>query len=367
MVTLSLVLIAAAALRLLLYARQARCLRAEPPGESVTRARGLARWYAARGLWQVVTAALLIFLAVPMLFRNSAPAAPVAVFVMLLAWLLDEIPEALRPSGPPATWQISLNRWLTRSALCAPVCAAAPWVMAQRTYAAWWLIAFTGIAAAWVYRELYWSVLRPQLEPRIALARDELRLRLDRLARRYRLAGVAWQEAKGPGAEPIANARAEAAWALPRVVLWPRLLSLLEADEVEAVVAHELAHLRLHHLSRQFAHQCAVWLISATVALALGMAAAKTPQAVLQTALAAALLPLLLGLGQSWLMRIYRQYEFEADELAAKHVDGTALARALEKLTAQQPRSPAADEWHRAIYDSHPPLQRRLEALRTRP
>lgn len=125
------------------------------------------------------------------------------------------------------------------------------------------------------------------------------------------------------------------------------LLEALPADEAAAVVAHEVGHLRRHHVALRLAAAAALvlpWL---------GAVAADLPGA----------FPVggaLVVLAFPALFRLVRWTEFDADAYAARAVDGRALARGLERLGGRQPRRP----WWRRLVALHPTLAARASRLR---
>ena len=160
-----------------------------------------------------------------------------------------------------------------------------------------------------------------------------------------------------------------------RIVFLDTLLARIGAAEIEAVLAHELGHFRLHHVRQRL-------LLSSLAALggfALLALLAREPAfyAALGAPVPSAAMALLLfvlcvpvfaffakPVGSWW----SRRQEFAADEFAARRVDARDLAAALVKLYRDNAATLTPDRIHSAFYDSHPPaLQRiaRLNELRT--
>jgi STE24 endopeptidase len=155
-----------------------------------------------------------------------------------------------------------------------------------------------------------------------------------------------------------------------RIVLFDTLLERLEPPEVEAVLAHELGHFRLHHIRQRLALSFAGALAGFAV---LGWAAATpgfytafgVPQSSAHAALALMVLVVpvftfpLAPLASWW----SRRHEYQADHFAAEHSDGNALARALVKLYRDNASTLTPDPLYSAWHDSHPPPLARLAAL----
>jgi STE24 endopeptidase len=157
-----------------------------------------------------------------------------------------------------------------------------------------------------------------------------------------------------------------------RIVFFDTLVERLQAQEIEAVLAHELGHFRLHHVRSRLILSLAMGLGG----LALLGALAAWPQfyaalGVAQPSAHAALLLFMIALpaftffltplGAWW----SRKHEFEADEFAAKFANARELADALVKLYRDNATTLTPDSLHSAFYDSHPPALVRIARLQT--
>jgi STE24 endopeptidase len=155
-----------------------------------------------------------------------------------------------------------------------------------------------------------------------------------------------------------------------RIVLYDTLLERLAPGEVEAVLAHELGHFRLHHVRQRLALGFGAALVGFAV---LGRAAASpafytalgVPQPSPHAALAlfALVVPVftffLAPLGSWW----SRRHEYQADRFAAAHADARLLAAALVKLYRDNAATLTPDRLYSAWHDSHPPALARIAAL----
>jgi STE24 endopeptidase len=157
-----------------------------------------------------------------------------------------------------------------------------------------------------------------------------------------------------------------------RIVFFDTLIERLQAQEIEAVLAHELGHFRLHHVRSRLILSLAMGLGG----LALLGALAAWPQfyaalGVAEPSAHAALLLFMIvlpaftyfltPLGAWW----SRRHEFEADEFAAKFANARELADALVKLYRDNATTLTPDALHSAFYDSHPPALVRIARLQT--
>jgi STE24 endopeptidase len=155
-----------------------------------------------------------------------------------------------------------------------------------------------------------------------------------------------------------------------RIVFFDTLLERLQIAEVEAVLAHELGHFRLHHVRWRLLLSLAFGLIGLAVLgfltqwpdfyRAFGIATPSPHAALL---LFMFVLPVFTyfttPLGAWW----SRKHEFEADEFAAKFADARQLAEALVKLYRDNATTLTPDRLHSAFYDSHPPALVRISRL----
>jgi len=156
-----------------------------------------------------------------------------------------------------------------------------------------------------------------------------------------------------------------------RIVFFDTLISTLEPGEIEAVLAHELGHFKLHHIRRRL-------IVTAVAALAglalLGWLAARSwfyqglglPGAsdygalLLFMFVAPAFTFFVTPLAARW----SRQDEFAADAFAAQHTPAAALMAALVKLYRDNATTLTPDRLHSQFYDSHPPALARIAKLR---
>jgi STE24 endopeptidase len=155
-----------------------------------------------------------------------------------------------------------------------------------------------------------------------------------------------------------------------RIVFFDTLLSRIEAPEIEAVLAHELGHFRLHHIRQRLV----VSVLLTLGGLALLAWAARQPGfygalGVPLPSAAAALLLFVLTVPvfaffatpvMSWWSR---RHEREADDFAAEHADAGKLAAALVKLFRDNAATLTPDRIHSAFFDSHPPALERIGRL----
>ena len=155
-----------------------------------------------------------------------------------------------------------------------------------------------------------------------------------------------------------------------RIVFFDTLLSRIEAPEIEAVLAHELGHFRLHHVRQRLA--ASVLLTFGGLALlawlarqpgfytALGVPVPSAAMALLLFVLTVPVFAFFATPVMSWWSR---RHERQADDFAAGHADAGNLAAALVKLFRDNAATLTPDPIHSAFFDSHPPALERIARL----
>ena len=158
-----------------------------------------------------------------------------------------------------------------------------------------------------------------------------------------------------------------------RIVFFDTLLDALAPGEVEAILAHELGHFRLRHVTWRIA-----WSLTASFAgfallawlageqwfqPALGVADGGAHTLFLLFVLAAPVFLLPAGPLAAWLSR---RHEYAADAFAARHTDATALSSALVKLYRDNATTLTPDRLYTAFHATHPPAIDRIGRLAAR-
>ncbi|MCA3180926.1 MAG: M48 family metallopeptidase [Burkholderiaceae bacterium] len=259
-------------------------------------------------------------------------------------------------------------------ALGGPLLVAVLWLM-ERTGSLWWLWAW----ALWVAFNLavlvlYPTVIAPMFNTFVPLEPGPVRERVERLLARCGFASKGLFVMDGSRRSAHGNAYFTGFGRGKRIVFFDTLLSRLNADEIEAVLAHELGHFTHRHIVKRIVASFAIslaglWLLgwlSRQPWFYQGLGV--TPQAgdalggyalllffLAMPAFTFALQPL-----GSWLSR---RHEFEADAFAARQSSAEDLSRALVKLYEDNAATLTPDPVHSAFYDSHPPAAIRLARL----
>jgi STE24 endopeptidase len=155
-----------------------------------------------------------------------------------------------------------------------------------------------------------------------------------------------------------------------RIVFFDTLLSRIDGEEIEAVLAHELGHFRLHHV-RQRLVASSVSLLAGLALLgwlaaqpgffsALGVPSGSAAMALVLFVVTVPVFTFFTTPLEAWWSR---RHEREADDFAVAHSNAERLAAALVKLYRDNASTLTPDRVHSAFYDSHPPALERISRL----
>jgi len=158
-------------------------------------------------------------------------------------------------------------------------------------------------------------------------------------------------------------------------VFFDTLINRLNENEVEAVLAHELGHFKLHHVIRRMTWTFLVSLAFLALlgflkdkawfyqALGVGYPASNATALILFMLV----VPVFTFLLQPLIAMYSRKHEFEADQYAARYSSARELVSALVKLYKDNASTLTPDPIHSAFYDSHPPASIRIARLQSMP
>jgi STE24 endopeptidase len=272
------------------------------------------------------------------------------------------------------TWRsylIDLVKGLLLAAVLGLPLLAAVLALMQAAGEWWWLYAWIvwalfSLTLTWAYPTL----IAPLFNKFRPVGDESLRERLNALIERCGFASRGVFVMDGSRRSAHGNAYFTGIGASKRIVLFDTLLEQLAPPEIEAVLAHELGHFRLHHVRQRLVLSLALGL-AALYGLALLARAdwfyagfgGVTPSPHLALLLFLFVLPpitfWLAPLGAAW----SRRHEFEADRFAREHASASQLAAALVKLYRDNATTLAPDALYSAFFDSHPPAPTRIARL----
>jgi STE24 endopeptidase len=254
-----------------------------------------------------------------------------------------------------------------------PLLYAVLWFMDHsREY--WWLYTWLlwsgfNLIALWAYPTL----IAPWFNRFTPLEEGSIRQRIQALLERtgFRSRGIFVVDGSRRSAH--GNAYFTGLGRSKRVVFFDTLLKSLSEPEVEAVLAHELGHFRLHHITKRIALSFA--LSFAGLALlgwlgqqpwfytGLGITSAPDHINHVGLALFVLVMPVFLFFFSPVMAWGSRKHEFEADDFARRHASAADLVSALVKLYSENARTLTPDPLHSIFYDSHPPAPVRIAHL----
>jgi len=155
-----------------------------------------------------------------------------------------------------------------------------------------------------------------------------------------------------------------------RIVFFDTLLTQLNPEQIEAVLAHELGHFKHHHIIKRITLMFVLSLGLLALLAWLKQAAwfhaglgVVSPTDATTLALFFLVLPVFL-FPLTPLMSLYsRKHEFEADAFAASHSEPEHLITALVRLYRDNAATLTPDPIYSLFYDSHPKAVERIAKL----
>ncbi len=255
-------------------------------------------------------------------------------------------------------------------ALGLPILFAALWLM-QGAGAYWWFY-------LWVVWSLfnilmlavYPTFIAPLFNKFTPLTDESLKMRIEALLTKCGFKSQGLFVMDGSARSSHGNAYFTGFGSSKRVVFFDTLLSRLNGEEIEAVLAHELGHFKHHHVIKRIALMFFMsflglallgWLMNqAWFYNGLGVTEPSNHMALILFLLVS---PVFLFLLRPVMANYSRKNEFEADDYAAKHANASHLVEALVKLYRDNASTLTPDPLHSAFYDSHPPASIRISKL----
>ncbi|MBP1205347.1 STE24 endopeptidase [Duganella sp. 1411] len=244
----------------------------------------------------------------------------------------------------------------------------------------------------WFYAWLVWSgfqllmmvlfptVIAPLFNKFTPLEDQSLKSRIEGLMKRVGFASKGLFVMDGSKRSAHGNAYFSGFGANKRIVFFDTLLSRLQPQEIEAVLAHELGHFKLKHIIKRIAMMFAIslaflallgylktqlWFYTGLGVDPLLPPGQRNDAMVLLLFMLA--LPVFTFLFSPLTSIGSRKHEFEADAFAAKHTDARDLVSALVKMYEDNASTLTPDPLHSAFYDSHPPASVRIRHLNAAP
>lgn len=253
-----------------------------------------------------------------------------------------------------------------------PILFVALWLM--RGAGDWW----------WLYLWLIWSAfnlfmlavypiwIAPLFNKFTPMEDQSLKARIEALLKKCGFASQGLFVMDGSTRSGHGNAYFTGFGKNKRVVFFDTLLEKLNADEIEAVLAHELGHFKHQHVIKRIVMMFGLSLLGLALLgflmkqdwfyNGLGVAQASNHMALLLFMIVS---PVFMFILRPLLAAYSRTNEFEADHYASQQSRPQYLIDALVKLYRDNASTLTPDPLHSAFYDSHPPASLRIAKLQT--
>ncbi len=145
-----------------------------------------------------------------------------------------------------------------------------------------------------------------------------------------------------------------------RFLLFDSLVRSKNIEDIGAIMAHEVGHLKKNHQAARFFFAAAVQGILLTI-IGLTASGETGPADLLRGVIAAQALAAVLL--QPAMVHFAQKQEFEADAFAARVVGAAAVKSALGGLASENRGWAPSREFYSLWYEPHPPVVKRIEAL----
>jgi STE24 endopeptidase len=294
-----------------------------------------------------------------------------------LSWVVQFKLEArfgFNRSTQTTFWTDTIKNLLLGAAIGLPLLGVLLWIM-QTLGATWWiwagslLIGFN-LLMLWVYP----TWIAPLFNKFTPLNDNVLKARIEALAQRCQFNLTHIFVMDGSKRSGHGNAYFTGLGKNKRIVFFDTLLTQLNPEETEAVLAHELGHYHHKHVIKRM-----LWIFI-SLFIMLAVVGYLMQQPVFFQALGVpfnlnggneAMALLLFSMVSGYILfflnpisnHLSRKHEFEADAFAAKHASGSALQSALVAMYRDNASTLTPDPLHSLVFDSHPPASVRIAAL----
>jgi len=274
----------------------------------------------------------------------------------------------------PAMWLADiLKQGAVAAALGLPLVVAVLWLMGAMGEHWWLYVWLVWVVFSVFVMAVYPAYIAPLFNKFSPMQDGSLKTRIEQLLAKcgFRSSGLFVMD--GSRRSTHGNAYFTGFGKTKRIVFFDTLLSRLNESEIEAVLAHELGHFKLHHVLRRMAWTFAVslaflallgWLQDAPW-FAQGLGVSYPASNAMALILFVLVVPVFTFLLHPLVAMYSRKHEFEADAYAARYSSARELVSALVKLYKDNASTLTPDPVHSAFYDSHPPARTRIERLQS--
>ncbi len=264
-----------------------------------------------------------------------------------------------------------LKQGAVATALGLPLVVAVLWLM-QGMGEHWWLYVWLVWMAFSIFvMAVYPAFIAPLFNKFSPMEEGSLKQRIEQLLVKcgFRSSGLFVMD--GSRRSTHGNAYFTGFGKTKRIVFFDTLLNRLDENEIEAVLAHELGHFKLHHVIRRMAWTFVVSLgflallgwVKDVAWFYEGLGVDYPASDAMALLLFMLVVPVFTFLLHPLVAMYSRKHEFEADEYAARYSSARELVSALVKLYKDNASTLTPDPVHSAFYDSHPPARIRIARL----
>ena len=251
-----------------------------------------------------------------------------------------------------------------------PIAYSILWIM-ERLGDKWWIYAFvflTTVQLLLVF--IYPRFIAPLFNKFSPLEEGEVKNRILNLMERcgFHSSGIFVMDASKRSGH--GNAYFTGFGKNKRIVFFDTLLNSLEAEEVEAVMAHELGHMKKNHIIKGMIRSFIISFIGFALLGALkdntaflaghGVHTVTNYMSLTLFSMVAGVYTFLLTPVFSWASR---KYEYEADHFASENAKASKLISALVKMYKDNASTLTPDPIYSKFYFSHPPASERVRYL----
>jgi len=239
----------------------------------------------------------------------------------------------------------------------------------------WWWVAWSMMVAFQFLMMWAWPrFLAPLFNKFTPLEEGELKNKIEKLLERcqFKSSGLFVMNASLRSSH--GNAYFTGLGKNKRIVFFDTLIKTLTANEVEAVLAHELGHFKLKHIRKTLIRSTllellAFWILGKLISMPsfyLGhhIDSSSTYMGLLLFSLVTPLYTFFLTPLFTWYSR---NHEYEADNFAKKYSNGHDLSQSLLKMYRDNASTLTPDPLYSSFYYSHPSALERIKNLELPP
>jgi STE24 endopeptidase len=267
----------------------------------------------------------------------------------------------------------TLKQLVVGGLLFVPITALVLWLM-DKSGALWWVYAWIALVTFSLFVQLIVPIwIQPWFNKFTPLTDPELKERIDKLVRNcgFKIQGLMVMD--GSTRSSHGNAYFVGFGKTKRIVFFDTLIERLSHPEIEAVLAHELGHYKLHHIIKRLIFSFLVslvllWLLSGVIDQSwfyTGLNVHAPSAAMGLILFFGFVVPQFTFILHPLTSFYSRKHEFEADHYAAQHAAAADLVSALVKLYKDNAATLTPDPLHSMFYDSHPPATLRIMRLQS--